>query len=175
MDDNPICLFREVQYSRQWWLCAVILGSAIVTIGVIGAALFGLLPAHGTDADRPLSDVALMAAFALVVVLEFGVCWLFFASHMVTEVRPDGLYIRYFPFHRRFRQIRLTGTGNVAAVKYSPLGDYGGWGIRGSAKARAYNPTGDRGVRIDYDDGSHVLIGSGKPEELLSAINMILG
>jgi hypothetical protein len=56
------------------------------------------------------------------------------------------------------------------AITYSPLRDYGGWGIRRGAKGKAYNVSGNHGVRLELSDGKRILIGSQRPEELSEAV-----
>jgi len=60
---------------------------------------------------------------------------------------------------------------NAEPVTYSPLKDYGGWGIRYGAKGKAYNVSGNQGVVITLETGQSILIGSQRHEELSSLIN----
>ena len=54
---------------------------------------------------------------------------------------------------------------------YRPVLDYGGWGIRrGRDGERVLNARGDRGVRLHHFDGSKILIGSQRAEELALAV-----
>ena len=39
------------------------------------------------------------------------------------------------------------------ARTYAPLREYGGWGIRGLSRKRAYNVSGNRGVELSLVDG----------------------
>jgi hypothetical protein len=56
-------------------------------------------------------------------------------------------------------------------VNYRPLADYWGWGIRkGRDGERVLNARGNRGVWIDLADGSRLLVGSQRPEDLASAL-----
>ena len=67
-------------------------------------------------------------------------------------------------------RLPLTDIVRAEAVVYRPVGDYGGWGIRGTRKRRALNARGNRGVLIVRTDGSTVLVGSQRPRELLNAL-----
>jgi hypothetical protein len=55
-------------------------------------------------------------------------------------------------------------------ITYSPLRDYGGWGIRYGSKGKAYNVSGNRGVRLELSNGKRLLFGSQRPEELSEAV-----
>lgn len=73
------------------------------------------------------------------------------------------------PFYQR--RIALTEIASVESVTYSPLPEYGGWGIRGWGKDTALNARGNRGVRLILRDGRRILIGSQRPDELAAALH----
>lgn len=153
-------IHRETQYSRQPWLLAVILISVLISLVAFMAAF--------QQSEMSIWFLGLYSAGALLLLVFF---WF---SHLEIEVRTDGLFFRYLPFHLSFRKIPLEGVTKVEAVTYSPLRDYGGWGLRLGRGGRVYNPMGNRGVRIDYTDGSHILLGSNTPERLAEAIREIM-
>ncbi|MFC1963201.1 DUF6141 family protein [Chloroflexota bacterium] len=95
-------------------------------------------------------------------------------SPLKTEVRSDGIYFKYFPFHLSFRKIPLESLRKYEAITYRPIRDYGGWGLKYGRKGRAYTARGNRGVQLELSDGRPVLIGSQKPEELVMAIDKAL-
>jgi hypothetical protein len=67
--------------------------------------------------------------------------------------------------------IFMLGVLRVEVVQYRPIADCGGWGIRiGKDGERVLNARGNRGVRIHLIDGSRILIGSQRPEELALAV-----
>ena len=56
--------------------------------------------------------------------------------------------------------------------QYSPIGEFGGWGIKygfGGA-GKVYNVSGNQGLQLVYHDGSKLLIGSKRPEEIQKII-----
>eukprot|EP00667_Euglena_gracilis_P028325 EG_transcript_35981 len=57
-------------------------------------------------------------------------------------------------------------------VQYSPLWDFGGWGVRRNLKGDwCYNVSGNEGVKLWLDDERFILLGSRCPEQLSDAIN----
>ena len=94
-------------------------------------------------------------------------------TRLMVEVRGDGLFVRFRPFHLRFVNIPLDRVIDIRTVTFSPLGDFGGWGIRFGDGAKAYTMNGNRGVRLTYEDGDGLVIGSLRPEELELAIRAI--
>lgn len=173
MSEAPNLRFEEIQYSRQWWLWLTIVAIVALTVGICGYGLVEQLVYGRPFGNRPMSDTGLLVFAPVILVFDIGLLALFLAANLSTQVRDDGLYLRYFPFHLSFHRLPLENMAAVEAVTYSPLRDYGGWGIRYGRGGKAYNPTGNRGVRISYLNGRHILIGSQRPEELARAIESL--
>ena len=132
-------------------------------------------------ASRELSRFALVFSAAPLMVLVF---WLIFGisfplgaffTQLITEVREDGVYIRFIPFHGSFRRIGFDQVAQFEARMYRPIMEYGGWGIRcGFGKSgKAYNVKGNKGLQLVFKNDKRLLIGSQKPERLLEAMNSI--
>jgi hypothetical protein len=84
------------------------------------------------------------------------------------RVEPDALYVRFPPFVRR--KIPYADIRSAEARQYSPLGEYGGWGIRYGRSGKAYNVSGNEGVQLELASGERLLIGSRRAAELADAI-----
>lgn len=146
-------------------------------IGFFGWAMAEQL-VHGRPVgDQPMSDLALVIIGPLFILLGAGILWLMWAARLVTEVRDDGVYIRFLPFHRDFQSFRWGEIAAFEACTYRPILDYGGWGIRFGSGGKAYNVSGNRGVRLDLAAGrpKHVLIGSQRPEDLATEVESARG
>ncbi len=103
---------------------------------------------------------------------DSGVFWFL---KLETEVRRDGLYVRYYPFHIQFKKFGADDLSEYYARKYRPIWEYGGWGIRCSfGKGKAYNVSGNKGVQLVFKNGKRLLIGSQRVEELEEAIRSIM-
>lgn len=170
MIDESDLVYGEVQYSRQWWLWLVAGVSPIIIIALAVYAVYVQIILGKPFGNKPISDTALIIVAACIILFDIALLALVLTSKLITEVRRDGLYIRYFPFHLSFHKIPLENLDKAEPLTYSPLGEYGGWGIRYTRNGKAYNPLGNRGVKITYKDGTHILIGSQRPEELAEAI-----
>ena len=122
-----------------------------------------------------LSTVAVAVA---VGVAKAGLIWpvlplgltfnLLYERTAVTDTELSVSFGALFPLYRR--RIALADIASAEAVTYSPIADYGGWGIRGFGSSVALNARGDRGVRLTLQDGRRVLIGSQRPEELAASL-----
>lgn len=168
MAERSNVIFREVQRFRQAWLWLI-----IALIG--GISWYGAI--QQLVLNTPFGNKPAPDAVMLVIWVVFGIAFPAFSwsSKLVIEVRSDGLYMRLSPFHLSFRRIALDELGRYEVQSYSPIKEYGGWGIRYGLRGKAYNVSGNRGVQLELLDGNRILIGSQKPEELAKAIDSALG
>ena len=156
-------VFREVQRFRQVWVWAVVLALS----GLMWYAAVVQLVFRRPFGTNPMPDGVLIVFWLL---FGAGMPALFLYTRLITEVRRDGVYLRYLPFHRRFRKIAFEDIKDYEVQTYRPLRDYGGWGIRYGAKGKAYNVSGNQGVQLEFVKGGRLLIGSQRPQELWQAI-----
>ena len=156
-------VFREVQKFHQVWVLIPVLAVA----GLQWYAMVQQLILRKPFGDQPMPDSALVILWILVGV---GLPALLFFGRLTTEVRCDGIYIRFSPFHWSFRRIAFSDISQFEVRTYQPLREYGGWGIRFTCRGKAYSVSGNQGVQIDLTDGRHILIGSRRAEELWRAI-----
>jgi hypothetical protein len=160
--------YREVQQFRQIWIWVVVIAIA----GLMWYAFVIQILFRRPFGDNPMPDI-MMIIFWLIFGL--GLPALFFFGKLITEVRGDGIYIRFFPLHLSFHKIAFKDLKRYEVRTYRPLLEYGGWGIRYGFKGKAYTVSGNRGVQLELLDGKRLLIGSQRPEEFLQAIEMESG
>jgi hypothetical protein len=170
---NPDAVFVEEQPLRDNPLLYLAFAGGAGMIGFFLYVMYRQLILGEPWGDRPMNDTALAIVGGLYILLGLLLLFLFFRGRLVTEVRTSGVFVRYFPFHRSFRHIPLEGVRSCEARTYSPIREYGGWGIRMAPHKRAYNVSGNRGVELEYEDGKKLLIGSKKAEQLASAVESI--
>jgi len=148
--------YHEEQQFRQPWLLVLLMALAIpavivaIDVAVRQPAL--LLPAL-------LLGPGVIAAIAL----------LFALARLVVDVDRDVITVA-FHFLWPKRQIRIPEVRKAEATKYSPLLDYGGYGVRLGFRGWAWSVSGDEGVLVETNDGSRLMIGSRRPKELEAAI-----
>ena len=139
MGKSPNAVFYEVQHLRQQLVMVITLPSGLFLIGFFVYAMVQQL-IHGRPfGDHPMPDGVLAVMGPLYILLGILLLWLYFGGKLVTEVRPDGLFVRFFPLHRRTQHIRTDEIESCEVMTYRPIRDFGGWGIRRGPKGRAYN------------------------------------
>jgi len=168
-------LFQEDQNGRWPWFWLVILPTLLVGLAPFAWGLYSQFVLGEPWGSRPMSDTALLITSAIAAVFFLAIGAFGWTCGLRTRVLKDGLYVQFFPIHFSPKRIPLENVVKMEVRTYRPLREYGGWGIRWVLQGKAYNMSGNRGVRLDYADGKHVLIGSQRPEELLAAIEQLHG
>ncbi|MDH4091745.1 MAG: DUF6141 family protein [Cyclobacteriaceae bacterium] len=164
--DNEI-LFTERQRFSQWWLW-------IILIGINGLFLFGVfkqLVLGQQFGSKPMSNMGLLFAWGLTLLLTI----LFNTFRLDTQIRKDGIYVRFFPVHLSFRHYAWDKIKKSFIRQYSPIGEYGGWGLRLGifGSGRAFNVSGDKGLQLEFFDDRKLLIGTAKPDQLNEILTKI--
>ena len=141
-------LFQEKQKFTQWWVWVLLLWvSCSLAISIN-------------------NRISLLIALLIPI--------LFYLLELRVKVNKEGLYYRFFPFHYKSYCIKTNEIERIEALKYKPLGDYGGWGIRYGFKGKCYNVKGNLGVKVFLKNGSYILFGSQKHEELEKCLKSII-
>lgn len=158
-------LFSERQRFSQWWLWLFMLGlTTILLYGIYKQIITGEL--YGTN---PVSDTGLIIATGLVILLV-----LFFGTiRLETQIKEDGIYVRFFPLHITFRHFAWDEIRKTYLRQYSPIKEFGGWGIRYElgGRGKTYNVKGNIGLQLEFIDNKKLLIGTDKPGELEMVLN----
>ena len=154
--------FKERQRFKQWWLW-------LLLIGLSGATIFSLVYQiiyEQSVGHNPMSDKGLVITSALILMLN----GLFLAFKLETHMDEEGIHVRFFPFHIKFRTYRWSDVAECKTRQYSPIGEYGGWGLRCWGANRALNVSGNQGVQITFKNGNKLLIGTQAPDLANEAI-----
>jgi hypothetical protein len=153
MTDETSARFVETQRFPGWGY-AVLAGAGLLPF---------LLASIAGGRIGPGLGIGLAPALALTANLLF----------MKTEVDAAALTVTFgylFPLYRR--RVPLAEILRAEPVTYAPLGEYGGWGIRGFGDDMALNARGDRGVRLQLTRNRLLLIGSQRPDELAAVLSL---
>ena len=159
----PVALYREDQ-TFAWWLYALV--ALMVGMFLVGMPptrlLAGAGDPHGLRSKLPYLMILGATIPPLLIV---GVL------HMSTEVDAEEcrVWFGWVPTYRS--SVRLADVLDARVVQYRPIRDLGFWGARRLKDGdHSLTARGDRGVLLKLADGTTVLIGSQRPEELASAI-----
>jgi hypothetical protein len=157
--------FSEQQRFKQIWLWALILGITVLFLsGLVSQVYFG----HKFGSN-PMSNTTLI----IVTISTFFPALLLICMRLDTEIRSDGIYVRFFPLQMHFSFYSWDNFNQCFVREYSPIGEFGGWGIRGIGKNKALNISGNKGIQLVMKDGSKLLIGTNKIDEAIIILKQL--
>lgn len=125
------------------------------------------------NSNMPQSEFMLSLTFGIVI--GALVLSLMFFTKLEVYLERSGITYRLFPFQVKFKQIPYNEISTYTVRKYSPIMEYGGWGLRYSFKnGRAYNISGNMGIQLVLTNSSKILFGTLKPEEFNLALSTLV-
>jgi hypothetical protein len=160
----PAAIYREEQFFA-WWLYALL--AAMVALGWLSV----VWPHHANPGAAAGPRGALEIPLSLLIGLVLPPALVVGVLRMTTEVSPGQcrVWFGFVPTYRR--AIPLDAVKSVEIVTYHAIRDHLFWGVRTTrAGERVMTARGNRAVRLHLRDGTRVLIGTQRPEELAEAL-----
>jgi hypothetical protein len=160
--------YKEEQKFNQFWIWLILFFVAGLWIWQLVQQVFMGIP----FGNNPAPDVVVY----LIGLFPIAGFWLFMTMTLVTIVDEEGVHYRFRPFQKKFKVIKPADIIRYEVKKYSPIKDYGGWGIRFgiSSKGDAYNVRGNDGVWFELKNKKKFLIGTQNPVSLKSAMEKLM-
>lgn len=148
-------IFIEEQRFTQTWLMVILAVSLIVPIGIITQQYLK----ENTEMTTNTYILTMMG-----IVISVGLIFFF---KLTTRIDEKGIHYKFFPFHLKFRSIHWKDINTASVRNYDPIGEYGGWGLKGGAfwnsgKGKCINVSGDVGIQLELTNGKKLLIGTQK-------------
>ena len=158
--------FNEEQRFRQLWLWVIVMLTSIIPwVGMIIQIILGQ-----KIGNNPAPDWLI-----IFIWLVFGIGFpvFFYSVRLITQVRNDGIHLRFFPFHRKYKIYPYHEIDSYVVREYRPIREFGGWGIRYGLSGKAYNVYGNKGIQLIFKNKKKLLIGSQKTNEFYEAIQKV--
>ncbi len=159
-------IYIEEQRFSQIWLWIMMIA---VNVGVLGQFAYGLYLQIGKGipyGNVPMSNSGLILTTALTTALLVAVTLLMLCSKLSVRIDNRSININFKPFLMKEKIIKWSDVKSFEVVKYQPINDYGGWGLRLGRKGTAYNVKGNMGLRLTLQNKKTLLIGTSKADEL---------
>lgn len=154
-------LFSERQRFNQWWIWLLVVALSVMPV----FELVRRITAHQLSISDPAMLVETFIPFVLLLLI--------FNLRLDTKITKEGVSVRFIPFIWKYRHYSFETIDKLYLRQYKPIGEYGGWGLRGFGNNRALNIAGNKGVQIVFADGRRLLIGTQKPEEIKAVLIML--
>lgn len=106
---------------------------------------------------------ATLSAFVLMQHFVAGLTVLVRETHILVHLGRAGLIKTSIPFD---------DIVSLESVQYHPLLEFGGWGVRGWGKKKAWTARGDQAVVLTLADDRRIFIGSDRPHRLAERIRI---
>lgn len=164
---NEAILFSERQKFRQWWMWLILL----LVNGLMLFTFCKQMAGGATLESKPTGNGGLIFSVVLTLLVTFLISQI----SLDTQVRKDGIYVRFFPFRLSFKQYSWTQITRAYIREYNPLMEYGGWGMRYGffGRGRALNVVGNKGLQLEFTDGTKLLIGTQEPAQLEAVLRQL--
>jgi len=150
-------VFTEEQRFDQWWFRALML----LAFATIVFAIVATLPEIDTES---IEFWVLLVSMAITIPVMVMIT---FYMRLDTKIDEQGVHYGFKPFHLSFKLIPWHDITECYVRKYSPIGEYGGWGYRmiGRRNGKALNVTGNIGIQLVFKNNKRLLIGTQKEDD----------
>ncbi|WP_181374569.1 hypothetical protein [Polaribacter aquimarinus] len=160
-------VLKEEQRFTQPWLFLILGISIMVPIGII------LKEFYKENSNVSLNEVIFIIMLILICTIPI------FFFKLKTRIDENGIHYQFFPFHFSFKTISWKEIKNAHVRNYDPIGEYGGWGLKGGfpfnkKKGKAINVKGDIGIQLELQNNKKILIGTQKEIEAKQVLKTYL-
>lgn len=109
---------------------------------------------------------------SVIYVILALLCFMLYGGFR-TIVNQDTLVVKMGVVGIPLLKVNMADITAVDIHSFSPLKDFGGYGIRMNREMKAYFLRGNMGVKLTMSNGKKYLIGSDHPERLAAVINAL--
>lgn len=158
---NPT--FTETQKFNKWWMYLLFSIPFLVTSISYVLVQFGIVEPNGGEKSPP--EIILILIFSLLILI-WGI-----SVRLKTTINKNGISACFIgiPFcNKNFTWAEIQSSH---VIEYSPIKDYGGWGVRMGFNGWCYNVSGKIGIKLTRTNGKPFLIGTQQKEEAEKIIN----
>jgi len=106
-------------------------------------------------------------------ILTFGVVIRVVVGGMAVRVDRSGIFLHLGLVPVLVRRIPFEEIERLEVVRYRPIREFGGWGIRGWGKKKAWTARGNQAVRLHLPGERLLYVGSDTPQRLAERIRTI--
>lgn len=151
-------VFKEEQRFTQLWLLVLLALCLIVPVT--------LIVKEYTQQNSTMNSTEFILVL-LGITASFTCIFIF---KLTTRIDEYGIHYQFFPFHLSFKKIAWSEINKAYIRTYDPIGEYGGWGLKGGflwnkGKGTAINISGTVGIQLELKNGKKLLIGTQKEQE----------
>jgi hypothetical protein len=110
---------------------------------------------------------------SLVLIVTAAMMFFPYGGMQVAVTRRD-ITVRFGIIGSRVLRLKTDEIESVELAEFSPIADFGGYGIRRNKEIWAYYMRGSRGIKLTTTEGKKYIIGSDRPEELYAVAQAVV-
>ncbi len=160
--------FEEIQRFNKWWHYFISFFPFVLIAIIFYFEWSGIIKQKPNENPETFNWIMIVTLGSTLLFSIWFVC-----IKLNTVINSDGIEVKFHFIPFCHRSINWEDIQSVQLIKYSPISDYGGWGVRYShvGKGWCYNVAGEYGIYITYKNGKTFLIGTQQKEEAENIIN----
>ena len=151
---KELIFFEKQKFTQSFWMWLLVVLASI--------------------AGPVISFLSISKIDLYILIMSLLIFIFMYLCELRVKLSKEGIHYQFFPMHLKSHTIKFDEIDRFEELKYSPIGDYGGWGIRHRFKGKAYNVSGNRGVKIYLKSGRHILFGSQRSKEFEQVLNQFM-
>jgi len=167
-------LFSEEQRFTQKWLWLLIIGATLISVVPTIVGIYSQEILKKPWGNNPANTLALLLILFFEIFLMGGIILLFIKMRLKVEIKTDSLWFSLPPLARKWRCIKNEEIERFEVRKYRPVGEYGGWGIKGNNRNKAYNISGNVGLQLYLKNGRKILFGTQEGQSIEYAMKKMM-
>ena len=149
-------VFKETQRFTQIWLIVLLL-------------IFTIIPVIISIKKYTINEISFTNLISTILILVLSIGFVFLIK-LTTRIDEVGIHYQFFPIHFSLKTIRWNEVEKAFVRTYSPISEFGGWGLKGGSlwnksNGKAINVSGDIGIQLVLKNGKKLLIGTQKENE----------
>ena len=144
------------------WVNAIFWGAMVL-------CCYPILAGWDTDLEFPARLLVVGTVLATFVGLRF------FLGGLTVLVQETRLYVHLGSISLIKVTIPFADIASLESVRYRPIVEFGGWGVRGWGKKKAWSARGDQAVILTLVDDRLIYVGSDHPRRLEERIRAAAG
>lgn len=156
-------LFTESERMDKTWILIPFITTNIITVTV---GLFSVIKA------KEMTWIEFFIFFSLINIPLLAL--LIFTKFKVI-IGTSGIAFQLQPFQIKKKTITWNEVSTASVVKYNPMRDYGGWGLKRGKKGLAYTISGSYGVYLEMKEGKNIMVGLKNHQAANEIITKIFG
>lgn len=85
----------------------------------------------------------------LILIPALLILALLFIASLTVTIDADKITVQFFPFHLKPVEYAIEDISEIRIVKYNPLGQFGGWGIRfNMSREKIFSVSGNKALYL---------------------------